>query len=174
MQASFLSDKDSGATQQSHRAALGFVIALIVFAVEPLSARADKRTQALDKQSYEMYQQVFSPFCPGRSLNDCPSSKAHELKVEMRVKLEQGVPEQQILSEVFEKFGDKYRAVPLFEGIGRWVWLAPMGFLLLGILIITGVVFRRKKSVFVPVKTADSAIPAQLQRQIEEEISKLD
>lgn len=153
---------------------MGLVVALIVLVANTLSAHADERTQALDKQSYEMYQQVFSPFCPGRSLNDCPSSKAHELKMEMRTKLEQGVPEKQILSEVFEKFGDKYRAVPIFEGIGRWVWLAPIGFLLFGFATIAAVVFRPKKSNSAPLKIAEAAIPTDVQRRIAEEISKLD
>ncbi len=151
------------------RAAL---LTLLVFCISP--SRADERTEALDKQSYEMYQQVFSPFCPGRSLNDCPSSKAHELKADMRAQLEQGVPPEQVLSQVFEKFGDKYRAVPTFEGFGRFAWLAPIAFLLLGAMVAMGVVFRRKKSGPAPQKASDPAIPPELQRQIDDELSKLD
>ena len=114
-----------------------FVMILLLCA--PSFARADANSEALDKQSYEMYQQVFSPFCPGRSLNDCPSSKAHELKLEMRQKLEQGVPPDQILQAVFSRFGDKYRAVPLFEGIGTMVWLAPIGFVVVGLTLAVAV-----------------------------------
>lgn len=138
------------------------------------SARADERSEALDKQSYEMYQQVFSPFCPGRSLNDCPSSKAHELKAEMRAKLEEGVPREQILGAVFERFGDKYRAVPLFEGVGRWVWLAPICFLVLGLAVASTVAFRRKRSVSGATKGFTSGISPELQQQIDQELSKLD
>ena len=150
------------------------VAAVVVMLLAAVSAWADERSEALDKQSYEMYQQVFSPFCPGRSLNDCPSSKAHELKSEMRAKLEQGVPEQQILNEVFERYGDKYRTVPIFEGIGRWVWLAPICFLLLGMAIATGVAFRRKQSVSEASKPLSSGLSPELERQIDEELSKLD
>ena len=148
------------------------LFSLLVFCTAP--AQADERSEALDKQSYEMYQQVFSPFCPGRSLNDCPSSKAHELKADMRAQLEQGVPPEQILSQVFEKFGDKYRAAPTFEGFGRFAWLAPITFLLLGALLALAVVFRRKKSGPVAPKAADLGIPPELQRQIDDELSKLD
>ena len=148
------------------------VLAAVLFLGLP--ARADERSDALDKQSYEMYQQVFSPFCPGRSLNDCPSSKAHEPKAEMREKLGQGVPQEQILGEVFDRFGDKYRAVPLFEGVGRWVWLAPICFLLLGLAVATGVAFRRKGSVSDSTRGSVPGLSPELQRQIDDELSKLD
>lgn len=137
-------------------------------------AYADARSEALDKESYEMYQQVFSPFCPGRSLNDCPSSKAHELKVEMRQKLEQGVAPDVILQDVFARFGDKYRAVPLFEGFGRMVWLAPVAFLGVGFLSALAVVFRRKQSSSKKNSSKQSQISAELEQQIQEELSNLD
>ena len=151
-----------------------FLVCLILLVSCATSAMCDERTEALDKQSYEMYQQVFSPFCPGRSLNDCPSSKAHELKAEMRTKLEQGVPEQEILNEVFARFGDKYRAVPLFEGFGRMVWLAPLAFLTLGFVIALGVVLRRKKTVSTLRRSPESVLSAEMEREIESELSKLD
>lgn len=149
-----------------------FVMILLLCA--PSFARADANSEALDKQSYEMYQQVFSPFCPGRSLNDCPSSKAHELKLEMRQKLEQGVPPDQILQAVFSRFGDKYRAVPLFEGIGTMVWLAPIGFVVVGLALAVAVVLRRKKASSRTSSPQEARVSPELQRAIDEELSKLD
>jgi cytochrome c-type biogenesis protein CcmH len=149
-----------------------FVMILLLCA--PSFARADANSEALDKQSYEMYQQVFSPFCPGRSLNDCPSSKAHELKLEMRQKLEQGVPTDQILQAVFSRFGDKYRAVPLFEGIGTMVWLAPIGFVVVGLTLAVAVVLRRKKASSRTSGPQEARVSPELQRAIDEELSKLD
>lgn len=140
----------------------------------PSFAHADANADALDKQSYEMYQQVFSPFCPGRSLNDCPSSKAQELKLEMRQRLEQGVPQDQILKDVFARFGEKYRAVPLFEGIGTMVWLAPLGFTLLGLALAGAVVFRKKKAASISLSAQERSVSPELQRAIDDELSKLD
>jgi len=148
--------------------------AVLVVSLWCLPASAQQGSEALDRQSYEMYQQVFSPFCPVRSLNDCPSSKAQDLKREMRAKLEAGVPQDEILSEVFARFGDKYRTVPLFEGIGKMVWIAPIAFALIGLAIAGGVVLRRKKGSPAPDSPSGTAIPEELQRRIDEELAKLD
>jgi len=152
------------------------VIVSLIFAALCVTshAHADARSEALDKESYEMYQQVFSPFCPGRSLNDCPSSKAHELKAEMRQKLEQGIPPDVILQELFARFGDKYRTVPLFEGFGRMVWLAPLAFLGIGFLAALVVVFRRKQSTSKQISAKQSQISPELEQQIKQELSNLD
>ena len=89
----------------------------------------------LDRRAYEVYQQVFSPFCPGRSLNDCPSSKAHDLKQEIRQQIEQGVNPEVVLERIFQRFGDQYRAVPQYAGFGKLVWWAPLSFLTIGAII---------------------------------------
>jgi cytochrome c-type biogenesis protein CcmH/NrfF len=98
------------------------------------------------RRATDMYQQVLSPFCPGRSLNDCPSSKAQELKTDMLVKLQSGVAEQEVLEGVFAKFGDQYRAIPKGEGFGRLVWLVPGLFVFIGLAFAYYVSTRRAVS----------------------------
>ncbi len=154
------------------------LIAILLLIAAP-SARADERKDALDKQSYDLYQQVFSPFCPGRSLNDCPSSKAHELKLEMRAQLESGVPPQAILEGVFAKFGEKYRAIPAYQGFGKLVWWVPLGFVVLGLLAACFLVVRRgarsqQKKNSTPVTTAPEHLSADIQAQIARELSELE
>jgi cytochrome c-type biogenesis protein CcmH/NrfF len=138
------------------------------------SVLADERSEALDREATNLYQQVFSPFCPGRSLNDCPSSKAGELKDEMRAELEAGKSPEVILNEVFQKYGDQYRAVPQFSGVGVLVWLVPIGFVAIGLAIAVGVSISRKKSASVTVFSNKTAISADEERRIQEELSKLD
>lgn len=155
------------------------IVLVCVVASLSLSVEADERSELLDKQSYELYQQVFSPFCPGRSLNDCPSSKAHELKLEMRAQLENGVPPQTILEGVFAKFGEKYRAVPAYQGFGKLVWWVPFGFVALGLAIACGLVLRRRKQdpsarPSSSPMNGSSPISADIEAQIERELSSLD
>jgi cytochrome c-type biogenesis protein CcmH len=134
---------------------------------------------ALDKRAAELYQQVFSPFCPGRSLNDCPSSKAQDLKTEMRQQLEQGLAPEQVLEQVINKYGEQYRAVPRYAGFGRLVWWAPIGFLLIGALMAFLVARgRRAKSISkVGSKQVDSfgraIVSADVLDEIERELKKL-
>jgi len=156
------------------------LLSLICFLfVGSLQGRADERKEALDRQSYELYQQVFSPFCPGRSLNDCPSSKAHELKLEMRAQLENGVPPQTILEGVFAKFGEKYRAVPAYQGFGKLVWWVPLGFVLIGLVAAGALVVRRGRRevgarTLASSTSAKPHISADIQAQLERELSELE
>ena len=147
----------------------------VVIACVPTLCFADERSEALDREASQIYQQVFSPFCPGRSLNDCPSSKATELKTEMRQKLEAGVASEEILKEVFARYGDKYRTVPPFQGVGALVWLVPIGFVVVGLLLALGVSSSRKRRA--PVSTGPN-VKTQLsdadRTRIEDELSKLD
>lgn len=135
---------------------------------------ADERSEALDREATNLYQQVFSPFCPGRSLNDCPSSKAAELKDEMRAELEAGKASEVILQEVFTKYGDQYRAVPPFAGVGMLVWLVPIAFVGIGLMIAVRVSNSRKKNAPVSSRTTTSHLSEEDERKIQEELSKLD
>lgn len=135
---------------------------------------ADERSEAIDREATNLYQQVFSPFCPGRSLNDCPSSKAAELKDEMRAELEAGKAPEVILQEVFTKYGDQYRAVPPFAGVGMLVWLVPIAFVGIGLTIAVRVSNSRKKSAPVSSRPTTSHLSEEDERKIQEELSKLD
>lgn len=157
-----------------YRGIVRLLSSLALCALSLATAYADPGSEALDNKSYEMYQQVFSPFCPGRSLNDCPSSKAQELKAEMRQKLEQGTAPEIILEGVFAQFGDKYRAVPVFEGFGRMVWIAPFGFVVIGLIGAIIVVLRRKKGDLRSNSRTQIKISAALQDRINQELTKLD
>jgi len=64
--------------------------------------------------------------------------------------------------------------VPLFEGIGTMVWLAPIGFALLGLTLAVAVVFRRKKAASTLLSTQERSVSPELQRAIDDELSKLD
>jgi cytochrome c-type biogenesis protein CcmH len=138
------------------------------------TAHADERSEALDREATTLYQQVFSPFCPGRSLNDCPSSKAAELKDQMRAELEAGKAPEVVLNEVFQRFGDQYRAVPQFAGVGMFVWLVPIGFVVLGLAIAIGLSIRRNKGATTRSGVITSALSAEDEQRIQEELSRLE
>ena len=132
------------------------------------------KEEALDREATTLYQQVFSPFCPGRSLNDCPSSKAAELKDQMRAELEAGKAPEVILNEVFRKFGDQYRAVPQFTGVGIFVWLVPIAFVAIGLMLAVGVSVRRKRSGASEAALNAPTLTAEEERRIQEELSRLE
>jgi cytochrome c-type biogenesis protein CcmH len=130
--------------------------------------------EALDREATSLYQQVFSPFCPGRSLNDCPSSKAAELKDQMRAELEAGKAPEVILNEVIQKFGEEYRAVPRFTGVGMFVWLVPIGFVVVGLLIAVGLSIRRNKNHSTRPEVSTPALSAEDEQRIRDELSRIE
>lgn len=154
---------------------LCLVVGFFAFAGTDLFAQEMSGVE-LDKSAYSVYQQIFSPFCPGRSLNDCPSSKAHDLKMELREQLASGVSEQEVLDGVFRKYGDKYRAIPQYAGFGKLVWWIPLGFVLLGGAIVfarsTG---RGRSSQQAGTQPEDTtSLSSEVEAQIEKELSSMD
>jgi cytochrome c-type biogenesis protein CcmH len=96
---------------------------------------SDEARERLDAAADQVYQQVLSPFCPGRALSDCPSQKAHDLKAEIRGQLAQGESAAAVLAGVFARYGDQYRAVPGYAGFGLVAWLGPALFLVVGAVV---------------------------------------
>lgn len=155
---------------------LRFLVSLlcsVVVYVTLCSAQEQVSEEVWQRKAADMYQQVLSPFCPGRSLNDCPSSKAQELKTEMLVQLQSGVQEQEVLEGVFAKFGDQYRAIPKGEGFGRLVWLVPGVFVCAGLMLAYFVSTRRttvtvpNSSTFKTIKAMTAEEEAELSRELE-------
>lgn len=109
------------------------IITLITIA-RPLSAES---TGNMNPQTTanEIYYQVLSPFCPGRALADCPSTKAHELKLEILQELESGKSKAEVLDIVFKKYGDEFNSKPPLSGFASLAWIIPiLFFTILGLI----------------------------------------
>ena len=70
-------------------------------------------------------QEVMSPYCPGVTLHDCPSSSAQEMRTEIVAWAEDGMTKEQILERLEAEFGPSIRAVPPAGGSGLLAWLLP-------------------------------------------------
>jgi cytochrome c-type biogenesis protein CcmH len=150
------------------------LVVLWVLALGVLPARADERSAALEKEATALYQGMLSPFCAGRSLNDCPSSKAQELKDEMRARLEAGESKDAILEDMITRYGEQYRAVPLFAGFGVFVWVVPIGFVLVGLTVAVLVSSGRKKSEQAPLSANHSPASEDAVKKLQQELASLD
>ena len=68
--------------------------------------------------------EVMSPYCPGVTLHDCPSSSAQEMREEIAGWAEDGMTKDEILARLEDEFGSSIRAVPRGSG-GVFAWLLP-------------------------------------------------
>jgi cytochrome c-type biogenesis protein CcmH/NrfF len=68
---------------------------------------------------------LMSPYCPGLLLADCQSSGAHDLRSEIRSRLEAGETSRDIVDDLATRFGDRIRTQPAMEGLGAVAWILP-------------------------------------------------
>jgi cytochrome c-type biogenesis protein CcmH/NrfF len=97
----------------------------------------------------------------------------------MRRELEAGTPPDRILSGVFAKYGDQYRAVPGFSGFGLLAWVAPLVFLLTGLLVALRLASTRRVRAHVAGTAQGAQIASEREisdsekREIERELARL-
>ena len=122
---------------------LTVVVTLVCLSGAAPSLAHDPETQAI-----ELSEQIMSPYCPGVTLHECPSSEAIELRERIEGWLATGWSEEAVMSELERQFGPSIRARPPGAGAGLAAWLVPIliavgGLLLVGFLIHSWLRFQR-------------------------------
>jgi cytochrome c-type biogenesis protein CcmH/NrfF len=114
--------------------ALGVTVALAQPPVEGKSL-SDPKTEAL---AYDIASRTMSPFCPGRTLADCPSGNATEWRQDIRKMLQQGMSPAEIQKVLNQRAGENLSGTPE-SSLG---WVLPVG-LCVGALALLTLVFKR-------------------------------
>ena len=140
----------------------------LLFAVPALVWAVD--AAQLESDAQELFSSTMSPFCPGRLLNDCPSSAAHELKVKIRQKLAGGESKQELMNYLLTLYGEEVRAAPEYEGFGRVAWLATPLFVFIGIGLISLWV-QGKSKVSIDLSST-TKLDAEMEKRIQDELRK--
>ena len=76
--------------------------------------------------AYELASQLMSPYCPGRTLSDCPSPQAGTLRMWIIVQESAGRSKDEVLEELYARFGDQLRGAPRAEGFGIAAYAIPV------------------------------------------------
>lgn len=92
--------------------------------------------QAPDKVLQELSNDLMSPFCPGRTIASCPSSRARQLEDEILAQAKAGKSRDEIEAALVEQYGSDivgYKPPPLvlwgtiLVGIIALMWLVSLG-----------------------------------------------
>ena len=150
-----------------HKIILAIALGLSMLAAVSAQAELDPAKEA---QAQEIFGSVMSPYCVARSLRDCPSSAAHELQDQIREKIAAGVSSETIMQELLTTYGQKIRATPNASGFGLIGWLAPIGFAVLGIIILVSWLARRSDKA--AVASAPQSLDPELEKRIKDELSR--
>jgi len=120
----------------------------------PVIVHAEDKEESAEATTHIISQSILSPFCPGRTLEDCPSSAATELRNQITTQVLSGKSQEDILNHLYGIYGEEIRAAPKKEGFGLVAWLAPLAFLLIGLIVLLTWLSRLRR---LPL-TADSSI----------------
>ena len=110
--------------------------AILLLAVASDVVAATETEEA--RTAYSISRDLMSPFCPGRTLADCPSPDAAAVRVEILERIREGVPPETVRRDLERRFGDTVKGIPKsFVG-----WLVPILVLLGGAV---GLVFALRR-----------------------------
>ena len=145
-----------------------FVCALPVAAAEPAAAPAATAADAAaTRWAYQLAQDLMSPFCPGRSLADCPSPDAASLRMWILVQGAAGRTRADVEEELYARYGEVIRARPKVEGFGAGAYLIPIGVFAAGGGLVGWFLHRATK------RTRPEAPPRGLDPEVERKVDEL-
>lgn len=99
-------------------------MAAIVLATSILSAAP--AAAAPEDVANDVSEQIMSPFCPGVTLQACPSDAAIDLRERIKTMAERGLGRAEIIAVLEREYGSSIRAAPLTSGSGLLAWLLPI------------------------------------------------
>ena len=111
----------------------------------------------LETRARNLSQKLRCLVCQNQSIDDSDADLAKDLRREVRAQLVQGKTDEAILSDLRTKYGDFVLLAPPMAKNTMALWLAPIGFLLLGIGITFGARRRTTVSSPSPISHADRA-----------------
>jgi len=126
----------------------------------------------LEGWAYALAQELMSPFCPGRTLAECPSGKADSLRMWIIMQEAAGRPRAEVEDELYERYGDVIRAAPRAQGIGLAAYIAPVVVFLLGGAAVVMFLRVQKRRSRESKQAPSAASDPELERILDEELAR--
>ena len=104
---------------------VGLVLLLAAAIAAPAPAAAQSAGGARG-WAYDLSDQLMSPFCPGRTLSECPSQQADTLRMWLLVQDAAGRGEEEVKQELIERFGEGILSAPPARGFGLAAYAIPV------------------------------------------------
>lgn len=92
--------------------------------------------------AYAMAHDLMSPFCPGRTLAECPSPQAANLRFWILTQAAAGTSEDELRDMLYQRFGDVLLAAPRAEGWGLAAYAIPIAFFVVGGPVVVWIIRR--------------------------------
>jgi cytochrome c-type biogenesis protein CcmH/NrfF len=123
--------------------------------------------------AYELQNELMSPYCPGRTLADCPSPQAQTLRMWLIMQEAAGRPRAEVEAELQRRYGDAILSSPRAEGFGIAAYVVPALLFAAGLALL--VWFLRRQTHAAPLSPAagsgaSAPLDPELERLIDEEL----
>ena len=122
--------------------------------------------RASEGWAYEMANELMSPYCPGRSVADCPSPQAQTLRMWLIVQEASGRPRAEVEAELISRYGESMLGAPRAKGFGLTAYLIPVAVVAAGAVLLTW--FLRRQT-----RAAPAAMPAPPSARLDPELERL-
>lgn len=142
-------------------------IAIALLAVLLASPRV---AGAAEAWHYDLEQHLMSPYCPGRTLTNCTSPQAAELRQWIAGEEAAGRSREDVEKQLFAQFGDVILQAPEAKGFGLAAYVIPAVGVALGAALVV-VFLRRQQATATPAPLAMAPDP-ELDRLIDEELRR--
>jgi cytochrome c-type biogenesis protein CcmH len=155
----------------TRRVLLGLAVACAI-GLGTASAQA-----AEESWGYRLAHELMSPFCPGRTLAACTSPQAAELRQWIVLQEAAGASREEVVANLFSRFGEVIQSEPSAEGWGLAAWLLPVTALVVGAGLVALVLRRMTARGGEPAAPAPTQVAvamgpsdAELERLVDEEL----
>jgi cytochrome c-type biogenesis protein CcmH len=122
---------------------------------------------------YDLEQHLMSPYCPGRTLTDCTSPQAAQLREWIAAQEQAGRSRADVEAQLYREFGEVILQAPRAAGFGLAAYVIPAIAVALGAGLV--VVFLRRQSARAAAaapRFASVSPDPELDRLIDEEIAR--
>jgi cytochrome c-type biogenesis protein CcmH len=124
------------------------LLGLLMAALMPLPAAAVEPREmlqdpVLEARARDISKHLRCLVCQNQSIDDSDADLAHDLRVLVRERLEQGDSNQQVIDYITARYGDFVLLKPPFEPATWLLWFGPAAILLLGVAGIVAIRRRR-------------------------------
>ncbi|MFT7584854.1 MAG: cytochrome c-type biogenesis protein CcmH [Cellvibrionaceae bacterium] len=93
------------------------------------------QTDVTDDDVNRVAQELFCPTCESVPVDVCPTEVCADWRGEIRLQLEAGSPDEEILDYFSTRYGTGVLANPPAKGLGNFFWIGPIVVVILGLFI---------------------------------------
>jgi cytochrome c-type biogenesis protein CcmH len=130
-----------------------------------ISSHAVDSRQLSDPKQQESYETLTKELrclvCQNQTIADSNAELAGDLRRQVYEMLQQGQSEQDIIRFMTDRYGDFVLYKPPFEGKTSLLWIAPVVFLAMGLMMVFFVIRRKKATAQLQVNALETDIEKQ-------------